>query len=401
MQISAVPAKFPIPWANAATSTFVRPIPITSQAGGAASLEDGFPPPTFSPIAAGGVPPDGRDMNGVLKQITGWSQFLNAGALALPYDATFSGQVSGYPKTALLAGVNLGTLWFSTADNNTADPDGAGTNWMALGGGLATLASAATVDLGSVPQNVITITGAAAITSFGSTMAPGTQKTLRFASSLVLTYNATSLILPGQANLATAGGDTATVIAIGGGNYIISEFQRASGGPIAGGIIYPGTVMDFAGASAPPGYLLCYGQAISRTSFAALFNAIGTAFGAGDGSTTFNVPDVRGRVSAGDDNMGGTAANRLTTAGSGVDGATLGAVGGAQDQTLTTAQIPAHAHTLTLQAGGGNQGGTPPAQFSADTAIFGSATATTSSVGSGAAHPNVQPTIIFSKIIKT
>lgn len=108
------------------------------------------------------------------------------------------------------------------------------------------------------------------------------------------------------------------------------------------GGIPAGAYIPFGGSTAPAGWLLCYGQAVSRTTYAALFAAIGTAHGTGDGSTTFNVPDLRGRVPAGKDNMGGSAASRLTTAGSGVDGATLGAVGGAETHTLTTAQMPAH-----------------------------------------------------------
>jgi microcystin-dependent protein len=63
--------------------------------------------------------------------------------------------------------------------------------------------------------------------------------------------------------------------------------------------------------SEPPGWLLCFGQAISRTTYSALFAVIGTSFGAGDGSTTFQVPDLRGRVIAGVDDIGSTTANRL------------------------------------------------------------------------------------------
>lgn len=105
-----------------------------------------------------------------------------------------------------------------------------------------------------------------------------------------------------------------------------------------------GTVLPFAGSTAPSGWLLCYGQAVSRTTYAVLFSVIGTTYGAGDGTTTFNLPDLRGRVTAGKDNMGGTAASRLTTAGAGIDGSTLGAAGGSQNHTLTTAQMPAHNH---------------------------------------------------------
>ena len=108
------------------------------------------------------------------------------------------------------------------------------------------------------------------------------------------------------------------------------------------GALPPGVVMPYAGATEPAGWLLCAGQAVSRTTYGALFAAIGTTYGTGNGSTTFNLPDLRGRVVAGRDNMGGTAANRLTSGNSGIAGATLGAAGG--DERLHQHQ---HVNTLT------------------------------------------------------
>jgi len=159
-----------------------------------------------------------------------------------------------------------------------------------------------------------------------------------------------------------------------------------------------GTVLPFAGTSAtvPSGWLFPGGQAVSRTTYAALFAVLGTLYGAGDGSTTFNLPDLRGRAVAGKDDLGsGTSAGRLTTAGAGIDGDTLGAAGGAQTHTLTLAQMPAHTHTV---GHGTNTGGTVQAQagsWNNDT------TTTTSSAGSGNAHNNTQPTLILNYIIKT
>lgn len=95
----------------------------------------------------------------------------------------------------------------------------------------------------------------------------------------------------------------------------------------------PGTLLPFAGVTTPPGFLLCFGQAISRTSFAQLFAALGTTWGTGDGSTTFNLPDFRGRGLAGADNMGGTPAGRLT-------GYTVGTSGGNQSSTLVSGNVP-------------------------------------------------------------
>ncbi|MBI1308718.1 MAG: hypothetical protein GC129_02520 [Proteobacteria bacterium] len=110
-----------------------------------------------------------------------------------------------------------------------------------------------------------------------------------------------------------------------------------------------GAVMPFAGASAPSGWLMCYGQNVSRTTYAGLFAVVGTAFGAGDGSTTFTLPDLRGRSVFGTDNMGGTAASRVTSGVSGINGSSLGASGGSQSmhQHTHTVTDPGHAHGQT------------------------------------------------------
>ncbi len=99
-----------------------------------------------------------------------------------------------------------------------------------------------------------------------------------------------------------------------------------------------GASIDYWGAVAPnSSFALMYGQAISRTTYSALFSLFGIQYGAGDGSTTFNIPDLRGRVIAGKDDMGGSAAGRLATA---VAGTTLGAVGGGEIRTLVTGNLP-------------------------------------------------------------
>lgn len=126
-------------------------------------------------------------------------------------------------------------------------------------------------------------------------------------------------------------------------NYLIKLFDSASvnifnsrtNSPFKAGFIIPGGQ-----STAPQGWLLCGGQAVSRTTYAELFTAIGTTFGSGDGSTTFNVPDLRGRTVAGRDDMEGVAANRLTAGVSGITGTTLGASGGSQ-------AMQQHNHTAT------------------------------------------------------
>jgi microcystin-dependent protein len=178
-----------------------------------------------------------------------------------------------------------------------------------------------------------------------------------------------------------------------------------------------GGMLPYIGATAPnSAFVLPYGQAISRTVYATLFSLVGTTFGAGDGSTTFNVIDMRGRVPVGQDNMGGSAANRVTTAGSSIDGTTLGAAGGAQNVTLAQSALPniaptititdpGHHHTVPIGQSGtglgsaGSSSGSPPSTSTATTGI----TATSSSINGNVAQTTVnemQPSIIVPYILR-
>jgi microcystin-dependent protein len=152
----------------------------------------------------------------------------------------------------------------------------------------------------------------------------------------------------------------------GAGAYRLIDLQNKTG-----------EVASYAGATAPAGALFCFGQAVSRTDYVGLFTAISTTYGTGDGSTTFNLPDMRGRVAGGLDNMGGSAAGRLTSASMGPNGTTLGATGGSQISLSMDAPS-----TLTSVAAGTD--GTVAAN--------------------NHAHNNtivVQPTILLNAIIKT
>ena len=196
----------------------------------------------------------------------------------------------------------------------------------------------------------------------------------------------------------------------------ITAAKLASGAAFSAGMLMP-----YAGTSAPTGWLLAYGQAVSRTTYADLFSALGTTYGSGDGSTTFNLPDLRGRAIAGQDDMGGSSANRLTNQSGGLNGDTLGATGGSETHTLTTAQMPSHTHSVSsltiygVSATGSNGASAAGLSYLSDTgkdsvnthATTGgnsgspAHTASLANTGSGNAHNNVQPTIILNYIIKT
>lgn len=114
--------------------------------------------------------------------------------------------------------------------------------------------------------------------------------------------------------------------------YLHGMGSNVYGIPLAGG-------MDFWGTTAPSSaFAFPTGQAISRTTYATLFSIMGTTYGSGDGSTTFNLPDKTGRASF----MKESSATRLTSGGGGINGAAMGSAGGAQTTTLSTTNLPAY-----------------------------------------------------------
>ena len=201
-------------------------------------------------------------------------------------------------------------------------------------------------------------------------------------------------------------------------------------GRVGGGEAHPiGALLSFAGSTAPLGWLMCDGAAVSRATYAALFAVIGTTYGVGDGSTTFNVPDLRNRVPVG---SGSTY--------------TRGQTGGAATVTLSSAQMPSHSHTFSdtsssagshghsgsatsdgshshsyysagsrsdLLAGGGtgaatsatgttSSGGSHSHSVSINSAgdHTHSISGTTSAVGSGSSHENMPPFVAMPTLIR-
>ncbi len=179
-----------------------------------------------------------------------------------------------------------------------------------------------------------------------------------------------------------------------------------------------GTIVQWPRATAPANWLLADGSAVSRTTYASLFAAIGVQYGSGDGTTTFNLPNLKGKVAVGLDS-------------SQTEFDTLGETGGAKTHTLTASEIPSHTHTISSdgahthttqiqiwqssnEAGGFGLNGSSsflnrPAVFSTSASgQWGSNSAgshshggATGSAGSGTAHNNLQPYIVLNYIIKT
>lgn len=149
-----------------------------------------------------------------------------------------------------------------------------------------------------------------------------------------------------------------------------------------------GIIQAYAGSTAPTGWLICDGSAVSRTTYSELFGVIGTTYGSGNGSTTFNLPDLRGRAPIG---------SGLGTAEDAVE-RTLGQSGGSERVTLTVEQMPSHTHKDGTNASVAYVGhaGTNTAQVAFD-ANTGRATTAT---GGGQSHGNMQPYLAINYIIK-
>lgn len=243
--------------------------------------------------------------------------------------------------------------WSTTASSNapadsTSVGSGLGDNLRTIQSVIATylaaynavaIASSGTCQIGGVAGLFLEISGNTTITAFGTPNTGSPWKIVRFQDALTLTHNAVSLILPGGANITTVAGDYMLAYHRGSGNWTVPFYQRGNhlspadnefrvvgsaditkrlafevDGITTGQTrtvsipdydarianIPSGIVMDYGGSVTPSGWLDCDGAAVSRTTYASLFTAIGTAWGVGDGVNTFNVPDLRGRVTIGD-----------------------------------------------------------------------------------------------------
>lgn len=191
---------------------------------------------------------------------------------------------------------------------------------------------------------------------------------------------------------------TLDAIAVGSasiGNVTNQEIQYLSGliGNIqdqlnAVGGVPTGTITMYGGTSIPSGWIACDGSAISRSTYSGLFSAISTSYGIGDGSTTFNLPDLRGRAPIG------------VGTGTGLTARNIGSTTGNETQTLTIANLPVHDHSIPMIWGTGWTGGNMGNAYS-PTGNNPTTNGNTGDTGSGTAHNNMQPSLAVNFIIKT
>lgn len=356
-------------------------------------------------VLAVNVPPSAAGSN---QQV----QFNNGGLLGGSANLIFDGTTTRAAALAVTGNVAFGTTAGNTLTlngNSVAIPNG-----LTIGTGnllyLQQSSNQIAIGTGTIgTAALLTLAGSLKFTTGGIVFADNTQ--LLSAASLApagVTGNV-------QFNNGSGGFAADSTFTFDQGSHVLSLTGLTVGtlsfATLSSGTALTGMMMFFPGpvANLPSAAILAYGQAISRVTFSALFAKIGTAWGVGDGSTTFNVPDLRGRVPAGLDNMGGTPANRLTSTTVSPDGNTLGATGGAQTETTTVPLSVSGSVFVNLNTGTAfgdtpvfaNGGGGAATSYFHVHNVQGNASGTMTGTGTTAAATNVQPTALGNWVIFT
>lgn len=363
-----VPSKISIPFAESGSRNVINANLEAGDASNKATYTYGFPQITMTPKASGGLPPFGRDMNGILYSVTAMLQYMQAGG-TYPYDAAFATAIGGYNQGALVQQADLSGLWVSTVDNNTSNPETSGSGWMPLDSGSYSFnVTTANVTLtnGQAAHPVLiiggTLTGSRIIfvptfrqiwTIINNTSRGSYTLTIKTANGTGITLtNSVEQIVCDGTNIYRVTAEQATTVPIGG---LVWHF----------------------GQTIPSGYLLANGQAVSRTLYSALFGVLGTKYGSGDGSTTFNLPNLMSRFIRGGtvSQLGTTASDSIRSHGHGVTQSahTHGLSDPGHSHSASTSSAGSHTHTINqngqhthdeyVRDGGGGGGGNRASQM--------------------------------------
>lgn len=269
-----------------------------------------------------------------------------SGAISVNMDATHPVHLHGSAIDISAATVDVsGTVSINTDRTHVTNVYGSTVNVIAT-----TLVdiSAATVDI-SAATFVIEATAfdiSAATVDISGTLNVNTDRThvsniygstVNVIGSTLVDISATTIDISGTVDISGSVTNTGDITTSG------RVYQQAGNTGLSTYILVPvGSIFPYVAGTAPTGYVLCIGSAINRTTYADLFAVIGTTFGVGDGSTTFNVPDLRGRMIVAQN------AGSFTS---------IGGTGGAETITLTTNELPAHTHTGTTDSDGAHTHG--------------------------------------------
>lgn len=280
------PSKINMPFAQNGNRNAINDALQTGDASNKATYQYGFPQITMTPKASGGLPPFGRDMNGILFSITAMLQYTQAGG-TYTYDEAFANAIGGYGKGALVQQSDLSGFWVSTADENTSNPETDSTDWMPLDSGSYTF---------SVSTANVTLTNAQAAHPVLIINGTLTGSRIIYVPTFRQIWTIVNNVTRGTYTLTikTANGTGVTIkrsveqVVCDGTNILRVSADDTAQVPV-------GAKVDWFGSTIPAGYLVANGQAVSRILYPELFAVYGTFYGAGDGSTTFNVPNLMNR----------------------------------------------------------------------------------------------------------
>ncbi|QHJ83463.1 MAG: hypothetical protein [Caudoviricetes sp.] len=268
-----------------------------------ATWSDGFPNVTMQPIESGGLPPKGMDFNGILNALSATIVHMQKGNLFY-FDKAYCDAFGGYQKGAILLADDGTKVFISVADKNTNNPNQNPQYWEVIAGiGLNAVSASKLFEgrnIGGVFFDGTQDIDLPGVNTRGNQDTTGNASTATYAGQIAarkiggVTFNAkTDIDLPGvnkPGNQDTAG-NAATATRL-------QTARTINGVPFDGtqdiNATPAGTIMYFARDWAPTGWLKANGAAVSRTAYAGLFAVLGTYYGPGDGSTTFNLPDLRG-----------------------------------------------------------------------------------------------------------
>lgn len=343
MNSSDIPSRIIKPFGlNGLKNTIPVDSSTTTDNNGVATFDKGFPPVTMQPLSAGGIPPSGKDMNGVIYSVTLQQQWQNAGA-GYTFSQDFSDAVGGYPKGSVVANSTLNGQWISLNEANTTPPEsatGATTGWVPINNyGITSITLAGTsVVMSSIQaaKDRIILTGT--LTANLNLIFPAWIKSWVVQNNCTGNFSVTCKTATGSGVIVIPGLVSRLFC---DGTNITDETASTSTDLV-------GMTASFAMNTPPTGWLAADGSAVSRNIYARLFSRIGTTWGPGDGSTTFNLPDLRGEFVRGIDN--GRNADPSRVFGS----SQLGTIVSCYDDDLTGANIG-----LLIGHGGNSYGSDP------------------------------------------
>lgn len=306
MNNSAIPSRLSVVFSvNGDKNTIPTNSTSETLAQGLATMESGFPPLTRIALSAGGKPPKGQDFNGIFNDVYTRLQWSAAG-MGYPFNSDFSTAISGYPRGAIIPASDYSGQWLNLRDGNTMGPE-----------------SSSGDKTGWVPQSAYGITSISGVSGSSITLTSLQAAKERIILTGVLTANI-NLIFPawikgwvvhnnctGPYSITCKTVSGSGVIVIPGlVSRIFCDGENITDETLSTQTDLVGSVVAFAVNTPPTGWLAANGQAVSRNIYARLFSRIGTTWGAGNGSTTFNLPDYRGEFVRGWDNGRGVDPGR-------------------------------------------------------------------------------------------